>query len=151
MLYCTVEDVRKLLVGNREDDDLNVNPNVLDSDQIQEEIENAEAQIDMALKRRYETPFEEPIPVAIRHITIDIAAYLCDLRFRGSREYENERYPFPLRYDRARRLLDDLGSGRRLLDQVSDDFAEAINPYDGNMFGTQHIFTRWPEGVIRDD
>lgn len=151
MSYCTVEDVRVLLVGNRADENLNNNPNVLDSDQIQHEIENAETQIDSALRRRYTVPFEEPIHTTIKYICIDIAAYLCDLRFRGSREYESERYPFPLRYDRARRLLADLGSGRQLLEDTSLDDTEVVNPYEGTLMNTRHIFTRWPEGMIRDD
>jgi phage gp36-like protein len=138
------------LVGNRAESE-NKSPNVLDSDQIQDEIENAETQIDAALRRRYTVPFEEPIHATIKYLCIDIAAYLCDLRFRGSREYESERYPFPLRYDRARRLLDDLGTGRRLLEDAIEDDAEVFNPYEGTLMKTQHIFTRWPEGVIRDD
>jgi phage gp36-like protein len=140
-----------LLLGNRADADVAANPNVLDSDQVQQDIDDADMQIDMALTRRYETPFADPIPGAIKFISLNIAAYLCDLRYRGSREYESERYPFPLRYDRARRLLDDLGSGRRLLNESEDDFAEVINPYEGTLMNSRHIFTRWPEGVIRDD
>jgi phage gp36-like protein len=140
-----------LLTGNRADFQENNNPDVLDSDQVQQDIDDADTQIDMALTRRYDTPFVDPIPSAIKFISLNIAAYLCDMRFRGSREYESERYPFPLRYDRARRLLDDLGSGRRLLNESEDDFSEVINPYEGTLMNTRHIFTRWPEGMIRDD
>jgi phage gp36-like protein len=140
-----------LLTGNRADFQENNNPDVLDSDQVQQDIDDADSQIDMALTRRYDTPFVDPIPSAIKFISLNIAAYLCDMRFRGSREYESERYPFPLRYDRARRLLDDLGSGRRLLNESEDDFSEVINPYEGTLMNTRHIFTRWPEGMIRDD
>lgn len=139
-----------LLVGNRGELSENNNPDVLDSDQVQQDIDDADMQIDAALTRRYPVPFAEPVPAAIKFISLNIAAYLCDLRFRGSREYESERYPFPLRYDRARRLLDDLGSGRRLLSESEDDFSEVINPYEGTLMNTQHIFTRWPEGTIQD-
>lgn len=149
MAYSAVEDVRRVLVGNRDETE-NVTPNILDTDQIRDDIANADAQIDVALNRRYDVPFV-PVPDMVKFISIDIACYLADMRFRGAREYSGSTHPFQLRYDRARRLLDDLGSGRRLL-SVGEDFgSEVINPYEGDLMTTSHIFTRYPEGQIEQD
>lgn len=150
MAYSNREDVRRLLVGARGDDG-NRTPDVLDNDQIDDDIANADAQIDAALNRRYEVPFTTPIPAMVKFMSIDIASYLADMRFRGSREYSGTTHPFQLRYDRARRLLDDLGSGRRLLDGANEDDAIVINPYDGTLMTTRHIWTRYPEGQIEAD
>lgn len=150
MAYANREDVRRLLVGARTDTQ-NRTPNVLDNDQIDDDINSTEAQINVSLNRRYEVPFVEPIPAMIKFITIDIAAYLADMRFRGSREYSGNTHPMQLRYDRARRLLDDLGSGRRLLDLTLEDEAIVINAYDGTLMTTRHIWTRYPEGQFEPD
>lgn len=150
MGYANREDVRRLLVGARSDEQ-NRTPDVLDNDQIDDDIAAAEAQVNVSLDRRYTVPFVTPIPAMIKFITIDIAAYLADMRYRGSREYAGNTHPMQLRYDRARRLLDDLGSGRRLLEGANEDEAIVINPYDGTLMSTRHIWTRYPEGQIEPD
>jgi phage gp36-like protein len=149
MAYSDTEDVRRLLIGYRGDTE-NRTADVLDNDQLLDDIANADAQIDASLNRRYEVPFAPPIPAMVKYMSIDIAAYLADMRFRGSREYGST-HPVQLRYDRARRLLDDLGSGRRLLELATEDEALVINPYDGVLMSTRHVWTRYPEGQIEPD
>jgi phage gp36-like protein len=150
-MYSDVEQVRAILVGARTESQ-SLGANTLDTDQIEDEIKNADSQIDTALQRRYGAllPFS-PVPPVINSISADIATYLCDLRFRRSREYGTESHPTILRYDRARRLLDDIGNGRRVISGLSTDNAsEVFNPYEGTLMTTKQIFTRWPEGVIND-
>lgn len=107
MLYTTRDAVRKTLRG-----DVNERGTAadLDDEQVDMEIYNAQAQIDSALRNKYNVPFD-PVPVLIGNIARDIAAYLCDLNYRKSREYGSDNYPIIRRHDRARELLEWLRHG----------------------------------------
>lgn len=156
MAYSTVEEVRSLLVGvdNSPATDYDLTANQLTDAQIELDIADADSEIDTALAERYTVPFPTPIPALINSLSINIAAYLADLRFRGGKEYASELSPYYLRYQRARTMLDAFAQGQGTipggeLPEIGDG-SLVFNPYDGNLFRTKHIFTRWPEGVIND-
>jgi phage gp36-like protein len=157
MSYSTVIEVRQLLIGvsNSPATDYDLTPNQLTDAQISGDIANADAQIDAALGDRYTVPFPTPIPSLINMLSVDIAAYLGDLRFRGNKEFASELNPFYLRYQRATQMLTALESGTSSVPGVTPPGVSVgdggvFNPYDGHLMRTQHIFTRWPEGVIND-
>lgn len=157
MGYSTVQQVRLLLTGVNSSPatDYDLTPDQLSDPQIEAEIANADSEIDSRLGVRYTVPFTGTVPALIQSLSIDIAAYLCDLRFRGAREYANELHPFYLRYQRALGILGDIVEGLTNLPGGTspdgpDDGALAINMYDGTLMTSKHIFTRWPEGVIND-
>ena len=160
MGYSTVEQVRLLLVGvnNSPATDYDLTPTQLSDPQIEAEIANADSEIDSRLGARYQVPFTGTVPALIQSLSIDIAAYLSDLRYRGAREYSNELHPFYLRYQRALGIIADIANGLTDLpggelppdDDGSGGNSIAINMYDGTLFTTNHIFTRFPEGTISD-
>ena len=161
MAYSTVEEVRQLvLIGRREESSRNETPNELDNDQIEYAISSADAQIEAALRKRYTMPLTVPVPALVRNMSIEIASYLCHLIFLGSTPIADES-PAARRYDRARRMLEDIKFGRLEIDAVekseADDALESIyNPYDGSLFPPSHIFcTRgaggeYSEGWLRE-
>lgn len=160
MAYSTAAEVRLILVGVNSSPatDYDLTANQLSDAQVEAEIANADSQIDAMIGGRYTVPFEVPVPPLIHNLSIDIAAYLSDLRFRGAKEYANELNPFYLRYQRALQLLNsvamgdlDIPGGTDNGTDVVDGNSIAINPYEGTLMTTQNIFTRWPEGTIRDD
>lgn len=157
MAYSEVEDVRQVLTGRAEDQ--NETPALLSNDQIEYAINSADAQIDAGLRKRYKLPFaEDAVPRLVHMLSVDIAAYLTSLIFLNSAPMENDD-PAARRYDRARRLLDDLRFGRVDLDAIEridmngDGFESSIfQDYSNPLFGTQHIFGEWnPPGVIPAD
>jgi phage gp36-like protein len=110
-IYCTEDDVIALLIGRR-DENRNETAADLDLDQIRLAIADAEAQVNLALKRRYVIPFVAgAVPDQVRYLTANIAAYLSLLTFRGASP-TNADDPNALRYDRARRMLDAIQTGR---------------------------------------
>jgi phage gp36-like protein len=152
--YVGVEEVRTILVGRR-DENRDENPNVLDEDQIEYAIISADAQIDGALRKRYQLPFN-PVPRLVQVLARDIAAYNCTLIFNGQTPLESD-HPMALRYDRARRIIEDLRTGRTELDAIEivgvDGGLDAVfNDYTDPLFSTQHIFgDLYPEGTIPKD
>lgn len=111
MAYASVDDVIALLIGRREES-RNETPADLDVDQIRDAIADAEAQVNLALKRRYVIPFVDGlVPDTIVRITASIAAYLSLLTFREGSPVGSDD-PNALRYDRARRMLDSIQTGR---------------------------------------
>lgn len=164
MAYSTVEQVREVLKGVSDSPatDYDLTSNLLTETQIEADIADADSQIDSAVGARYAVPFEAPTPPLINTLSINIASYLADLRFRGGKEYPNELSPFYLRYQRATRTLNAIADGRATVPGAvglqppqgsgTDDQAYGVvNPYAGRLMRTKHIFTRWPEGIIRDD
>ena len=76
MAYCDEDDVIALLIGRREEN-RNETPAELDVDQIRDAIADAEAQVNLALKRRYVIPFVDgAVPDTVKRLTANIAAYL---------------------------------------------------------------------------
>lgn len=155
MSYSTDTEVRIVLIGRR-GEDRNETVNELDADQIEFAIKDADGQIDLALGRRYELPLQEPIPNVINTISVNIAAYLSTLTFRGTTPVDGSD-PTVLRYERARRLLEDIRSGRvelgALERAVGDDGLDSVfNQLDDPLFPTYPWFgEEFAEGVIPPD
>lgn len=152
MAYSTVEEVRKVLIGRRAEDRAET-ANELDDDQIEYAIISADAEIDGAIRKRYKMPLALPLPALVHMISIDIAVYLSMLVFQNSLPVAAES-PSALRYDRARKILNEIKFGRVMLDAtekvlLDDVMLTVFNPYDKPLFDTQHIFgTEYAEGTI---
>lgn len=141
-MYTTVLDVRITLRGS--DIETGTAADLHDA-QIAIEIENAQEQVDGTLRNHYVVPFGDPVPMLIRNITRDIAAYLCDLNYRKSREYESDNYPIIRRWDRARELLEWLRTGVISLDsdavEVPGVTAEVVHMYEPRLMVEADVFT----------
>ena len=153
MAYCDENDVIALLIGRREEN-RNETPAELDVDQIRDAIADAEAQVNLALKRRYVIPFVDgAVPDTVKRLTANIAAYLALLTFRGGSPVSSED-PNALRYDRARRMLDSIQTGRTDLDDaienitLNDAVPAVYNEYQEPLFPLYPIFE---EGYIPPD
>jgi phage gp36-like protein len=150
MAYSTKEEVRQLLQGVVEGGGIPVDytPNTLSDAQIEYEIKNADEQINATLRRKYSIPLAEPVPAILNTLSVDIAAALCDMTWRGSKEYTNEYNPFRLRYDRALLILDRIAEGSYPIYNPGegpndpDSGAIVINPYDGDVLLTEDVFPR---------
>lgn len=151
MSYSTPAQVRVVLMGflDSQQGDPDVTPSNLSDAQIEYEISNADAQINSAIRRRYSTPLPEPVPDLVRNLSIDIAAALADMNFRGSKEYASQLAPFRLRYERALLILDYISTGAYPLynegegpEQTGSGGSIVINPYDGDVLLTKEVFPR---------
>ena len=154
MAYSTEDQLRTILVGRRSED-RGENANELDDDQLGFAIKDADAQIDMALKRRYKLPLQEPIPDIIHVLSMNIAAYLATLTFRGTTVMSADD-PATVRYERARRILADIQRGQVDLDaleNVTDESGQSVfNLLDEPLFPTHPWFgEEFAEGVIPPD
>jgi phage gp36-like protein len=146
MAYCSVEDVRLMLKGTL--GDVPAAADKLETEQIEAEIDNAQAEVDAALSNMYIVPLTAVpglvLPDVIKYITRDIAAYLCDLTFRMSKEYGGGANPIRLRYSRAKDLLNGLLNGKYVLDVPEDarrsTGSEVFNPYEGDLITVEHLF-----------
>ena len=152
MTYSNVQAVRLVLVGfidpatNGDDPDLT--PAMLTDAQIEYEIGNADGHIDSILRRRFVLPLPDPVPLVIKNLSTDMAASLCDMTFRGSREYPNEFSPARLRYQRGQEILMHIANGDYPLynpgegpDMVGDE-SIVINPYKGDILLSTDVFPR---------
>lgn len=155
MAYSTEQQVRSILVGRR-GEDRGETPNELDNDQIEFAIRDADAQIDMVLRRRYVVPVE-PVPALVNALSVNIAAYLATLMFKGTTVLDATD-PSAIRYDRARRLLADIQGGRVDIDAVEQTTAAGevdgavFNLLDSPLFPTHPWFgSEHAEGVIPPD
>lgn len=152
MAYSTPSQVRVVLQGfvDPSPSDPDRTPALLSDAQIEYEISNADNQIDMVLRRRYALPFTVTIPLVLTNLSVDIAAALCDMIFRGSREYESALHPLRLRYERALLILDRIATGDYpLFNPGEEPVVESegsgsivINPYDGDVLLTEEVFPR---------
>lgn len=151
MAYSTVADVRLVLEGFNDPGqtpDPDYTPALLSDAQIEYEIGNADEEINSILRRRYAVPLPLPVPLVLKNLSVDIAAALCDLTFRGAREYASVLSPARLRYERARLILDRISTGDYPLynpgegpEEVGDE-AIVINPYPGDILLTREVFPR---------
>lgn len=138
MSYAALADVRGVLAK----DPFNAAANAasLDDDQIQLALDDATDQIDGAIGFTYPTPFSTPYPRLVSQICRDIAAYLADLTYRGSKDYGNND-PVVLRYQRALLNLKGLTDGSSRLvdwppagdtvDQPSTEAGSVVGPAGG--------------------
>lgn len=161
MAYCTVEEVRTVLVGERGQPQ-NVNANSLDDDQIQVAISDADTQIDAVLRNKYLVPLRVlgvppvDVPAVVHFLSVNIAVYNAYLIYRQDRAFDSTLSSTVLRYQRAVDLLNKIDSGDILLDidtvGSSDptDRQTVFNQYDGPLFPSSNIFNA-PEGYIPAD
>lgn len=152
MTYSTPQTVRLVLLGlidpAIDGDDPDHTPAMLTDAQIEYEISNADGHIDSILRRRYSLPLPDPVPLVIKNLSTDMAAALCDMIFRGSREYSSEFAPARLRYERAEQILMHIANGDYPLynpgegpDQTGDE-SIVINPYPGDVLLSCEVFPR---------
>lgn len=150
MAYSTPKDVRLILQGYSDptvSNDPDRTSARLSDAQIEYEISNADIQIDMILRRRgYETPLPEPVPTVIRNLSIDLAASLSDMTFRGSREYSSPLNPFRLRYERVLMILDRIAEGAYPVYNDSEEAnvgtASVFNYEYSNLISDTDVFPR---------
>lgn len=105
MAYCDQDDIldqidEDELIQLTDDDDTGD----VDADIVAKAIADADAEIDGYCAARYTVPFD-PVPVIIRKMSVDIAAYNLYARRRGATEGRKERY------SNAVRFLRDLSKG----------------------------------------
>lgn len=153
MAYCDESDVIRILIGRREEN-RNETPADLDLDQIRDAIADAEAQINLALKRRYVIPFTTgSVPPTVERWTAGIAAYLSLLTFRGASPIGADD-PLALRYDRIRRMLGDVQTGRVDVDgaveliTLDEGVPAVFNEFEEPLFP---IYPTFAEGYIPPD
>ena len=149
-MYCTAQEVRSLLKGTAEADSDNLEyvgtGAELSDEDINREIVNAAAQIDSVLDKKFTVPFD-PAPELIHQLNIDIAAFLVDLTYRKSREYESQNYPIIMRYNRAKEILEFLRTGAMTLpidDGTERSGAFVINRYGPSLFTWEDTFCPKP-------
>lgn len=146
--YTTPGEVRDKLIGSSQypisGTGVGTAADITDA-QITAEIDNAEAQINSVLARRYAVPFESgSVPTLVTQLTADIAAYLSDLSYRGGagRQYDSRLNPLVLRYERASTFLTWLRDGEVDIpgeDELPPDGGSpgglaVVNRYDGHLF-----------------
>jgi phage gp36-like protein len=158
MAYATVADVREVLV--RDDSDTEGNAASLPDPKIEGAIEQAAAEVDGWLSGRYGSnlPFTV-VPMMVKSLTVDIAAYLADLTYRQASDFSSELDPVYLRYQRAKTTLEKLADGTVSLPDVDEDgdgdpdtppidaAAFAVNAYTGSLFmpGDFDLCHTWDE------
>ncbi len=156
MAYSTPNEVRLVMQGfadPTQGDDPDYTPAHLSDAQIEYEIGNADEEINSVLRRRYTLPLPNPVPLVLKNLSIDIAAALIDMQYRGSREYVSHLAPSRLRYERARLILDGIAVGDYPLYNEGEgpnadaDEAVVINPYPGDVLLTREVFPRGLVGV----
>lgn len=145
MAYSTEQDVIQVLIGRR-GENRNETPAELDVDQIRAAIADADAQINLSLKRRYVVPFAEgSVPGLVHRLSVHIAAYLALLYFRGAQPVADDD-PMARLYDRARRMLDAIQQGRVDVDgatevtSLDDAVPSVYNEYQEPLFPLFPIF-----------
>lgn len=166
MAYSNVAQVRSILQGWSGDESFNNTPAKLNDSQLEYAIASADAEIDAALRRKYKVPFgeiddvetAESIPKLVRTLSIDIACYQADLIFRNQTRAQADT-PGILRYERARRILNELKTGRIEIDaieriELDGGLSSVFQDYSHPLFPFSHIFqggSEYSEGVFPDD
>jgi phage gp36-like protein len=135
MPYTTKERVRLVLARNQ--DQADGTGAMLSDEQINDNIAEADREIDGKLSSVFATPFN-PVPELIANLSRDIAAYLSDLAFREVRDYQSSLNPVVLRYQRAQDMLKALMNGSMDIPGVT------ISP---DMSGSGQIVAAFSDGT----
>lgn len=106
MAYATADDVRGVVQPTL---DVTDTPADLDDTKLEASIQAASAQVDGALARRYNVPFD-PCPDLVHELVVAIAAWLAQLTWRRDVDV-TERDPIQLRYQWATGILGQLAAG----------------------------------------
>jgi phage gp36-like protein len=161
MAYCTIEEVRQVLVGARGQDE-NLNANSLDDDQIEFAIADADSDIDGVLRNKYVIPITilgatpAEVPTLIHSVSVNLSVYNAYLIYRQDREFQSPLAAVILRYRKAADILSKIDKGDITLEidtlaSVSGaDTTSVFNQYDGPLFPSANIFNA-PEGTIPPD
>lgn len=141
MAYSTPAEVREVLVAHAEPEDKDVTAAELTDEQLEYAIASADTEIDAYISIQVALPLQLPAPTLIHQLSIDIACYMADLMF-FSQQTMSSQAPSQLRYDRARRILENIRSGRMRL-PIEDTVASGdylFNNPESPMFDLRHIF-----------
>lgn len=123
-------------------------------------ITNAETEINARLGTRYDTPFPAPVPSLVTRLVTDFAVYHATLAWRATVDLE-ERDPVQLRYQAAKKLLEDIVAGRASVPGVDEStgtaagVGEPINKHQYPIFEDEdfdvhlvHTLYHGPEYVV---
>jgi phage gp36-like protein len=102
---------------------------VMTDDEIQTQINYAQARVDGVMRGTYNAPLTAPVPEIVFSITADISAYLCDLSYRKNKPYSTSQTPILLRYQQANLILTQIGNGSIQLDVSSPTDIEDSTGY----------------------
>jgi hypothetical protein len=131
-LYTTIDDLRSALSPGGDDTDRGSAASLSDDD-LRDAIVEAQSEVDARVPGE---PFVEgTAPPVVSAVTRDIAAYLATLTHRRGDPVPADD-PVQLRYNRAKGILTDIGSGKIELSGAPDPTAEAFveNAYEGDLF-----------------
>lgn len=137
MSYVTPTQVRQILSPDTDPTQDTSSAASMSDDELQEAIDEAQAEVDAKLAARYDVPFTD-VPPLVEKLTRDIAAWLATLTFRrGDPIDPND--PVALRYSRAQGNLTSAQAGKTELVATAgplseSDDPEVINPFDGTLF-----------------
>jgi phage gp36-like protein len=144
--YITASQVRAVLARDPNRPGLPDVPS-LDNTEIEAAVDSAAAEVAGRLLGRYAIPtVAQDVPVLIRDVTTDIAAYLLVLRYsRGPLAKDDVAV---LRYQRALSLLELPGVDGS---SASSGVGTVINPYEGQLFSLcdYNLGPAWPGGWNR--
>lgn len=158
-MYCTVQDVRNVLAPVDAQGTTGTATGLPD-DQIEDQIREAQARIDMLVRTRYIIPLEgegdaQVAAEPIRMWTRNIAAYLATLVYKRNKDVlEND--PIRLRYSETIALLLDVRDGRSDLNLPPVEVGgegdiTVLNQYEGTLFAPgdfqlSNTGRWWPDG-----
>jgi phage gp36-like protein len=149
-VYTTVEEVRSVLA--RDTTTTAGTAASLPDAALLTAVQSAEAEVDARLAVRYTVPFTAP-PELVAAATRDIAAYLADLVYRQGVDYETDRDPIWLRYQRADKLITDIAAGTITIGGHAPHTETAVmrghDPYVGSMFGLDSFDLGYDHGRVR--
>lgn len=151
MAYLTPAQLRLVLNPDGDNTDTGSAAGMTDPE-LQEAINDAQAEVDGKLSARTSTPLVTPLPTLIFRVVRDIAAYLATLtNRRGDPLTPSD--PIALRYAAAEQLLNGLAAGTVPLppevapSQNATQNAVAVNGYDGTLLdGSDAGWRRVPGG-----
>jgi phage gp36-like protein len=106
----------------------------VDTDKVTKAIEDAEAEVNGYLAKRYTVPIGAPIPNLVQKLSTDIAVW--NLYRRRQRAPENVRQA----YEDAIKTLSKIADGTIVLDVAVAPPAATLT--GGEVFGPERIFTR---------
>lgn len=154
MAYSTATEVRLVLQGLVETvppgvGEFDVTPANLTDAQIAREIANADARIDLMVRRvGYSTPLPNPAPEIVHQLSIDIGSYFSGLTFLSLTPFANSLAPLYLRYQHALEILKLIAEGKYPIYDEDDDTAPeragaiVINAYPSTVLKDADVFPR---------
>jgi phage gp36-like protein len=147
-LYASAEDVRVVVARNPTR--YRGTAAEMDDNEINYALEQAEAEVNGRLRQRYTIPFPTPVPLLVKSIVTDIAAYRATLTYRQNRDLEPTD-PIALRYRDSRQLLAQIADGNLDLDSgdggsavtSTGSIGRPVNRNQGNLFRSEDFGLSW--------